>query len=137
MGVELFRGRTFTAEEERPGSGVQVAIVSYSFWRKHGSDPRDAGADAACQRAAVHGGWNRTRRVYRDHRSDGPELYLPLGVYESMMNDFEGHARPLAARDNPALMLVGRLRHGSDAGGGGCAACYCGFADAKRLPGGE
>jgi len=37
---------------------------------------------------------------------------LPLGVYELVVNDFEGHSRPLAARDNHALILVGRLRPG-------------------------
>ncbi len=112
MGVELFRGRTFTADEERPGSGVQVAIVSYSFWRKHGSDPAMLG-----QTVRVNGrlftvvgiapeGFTGTTALI------SPELYFPLGVYESMMNDFEGHTRPLAARDNPTLMLVGRLRQG-------------------------
>jgi putative ABC transport system permease protein len=39
-------------------------------------------------------------------------LYLPLGVYEIAINDFEGNARPLAARDNPCLILIGRLRPG-------------------------
>jgi hypothetical protein len=39
FGVPLFRGRTFTADEERPGSPADVVIVSYNFWRKTGSDP--------------------------------------------------------------------------------------------------
>jgi predicted permease len=112
MGVELFRGRTFTADEERPESRVQVAIVSYSFWRKHGSDPAMLG-----QSLRVNGrlftvvgiapeGFTGTTALI------SPELYFPLGVFESMMNDFDGHTRPLAARDNPTLMLVGRLRQG-------------------------
>jgi predicted permease len=33
-------------------------------------------------------------------------------MYESMDNDFDGAVRPLAARDNYALLLVGRLRPG-------------------------
>src|SRR5580700_3994965 len=37
MGVQLFRGRMFTAEEERPSSAVPTAIVSYSFWKKKGA----------------------------------------------------------------------------------------------------
>src|ERR1017187_6153370 len=35
-----------------------------------------------------------------------------MGMYEPMINDFEGAVRPLAARDNHALILVGRLRAG-------------------------
>ncbi len=41
-----------------------------------------------------------------------PEFYVPLGLYEPIMNDFDGHGRKLAARDNPSLILVGRLRPG-------------------------
>ena len=32
-------GRAFTAAEERPGSNGDVAIVSYNYWKKTGSDP--------------------------------------------------------------------------------------------------
>src|SRR6202020_159086 len=39
LGVPLFRGRTFTFEEEQPGSGIPSLIVSYSNWRKTGADP--------------------------------------------------------------------------------------------------
>ena len=31
-------GRTFSEEEERPGSQTPVAIVSYSYWKSHGGD---------------------------------------------------------------------------------------------------
>jgi putative ABC transport system permease protein len=41
-----------------------------------------------------------------------PELYLPLGVYEMAVNDFEGVGHALAARSNHDLILVGRLRPG-------------------------
>ena len=40
------------------------------------------------------------------------ELYLPLGMYEPMTNDFARAVRPLAARDNHCLILIGRLRPG-------------------------
>ena len=41
------------------------------------------------------------------------ELYVPLGVYPTIVNDFEnqGHAT-LAARDNHALIAIARLRPG-------------------------
>ena len=41
-----------------------------------------------------------------------PELYLPLGMYEAVINDFGGHGRPLGVRDNYALLLMGRLQPG-------------------------
>src|SRR5215467_15160173 len=39
LGVPLARGRAFLPEEETPGHNAQVAIVSYSYWAKHGFDP--------------------------------------------------------------------------------------------------
>jgi putative ABC transport system permease protein len=34
MGVSLFSGRNFTAEEDRP-NGPKVALISYSLWQSH------------------------------------------------------------------------------------------------------
>ena len=112
MGVPLFRGRVFTAEEERPGSEMPVVIVSYSFWRHHG-----AGAILGRQ-LRLNGrlftvigitaeGFTGTTALI------SAELYVPLGVYPTIVNDFEnrGHAT-LAARDNHALVAIARLRPG-------------------------
>src|SRR4030081_1869905 len=35
LGVPLDQGRTFLPEEETPGRGANVAIVSYSYWQRH------------------------------------------------------------------------------------------------------
>ncbi len=53
MGVPLFRGRVFTAEEERPGSEMPVVIVSYSFWRRHGADSPCSAANCASTVASL------------------------------------------------------------------------------------
>ena len=39
-----------------------------------------------------------------------PEMFVPLGAYNLVMNDFESHGKPLAARDNGDLIVVGRLK---------------------------
>jgi len=112
FGVPLFRGRAFTAEEERPGAATPVVIVSYSFWKKSGADP-----DIIGKTLRINGriftivgigaeGFTGTTALI------SPELYVPLGVYEWVINDFGEHGRQLAARDNHALILVGRLRPG-------------------------
>jgi putative ABC transport system permease protein len=112
LGVQLFRGRQFTAAEERPASAIPVVIVSHSFWKKKGSDPELLG-----QTLRINGriftvvgiapeGFSGTTALV------SPELYIPLGMYEAVMNDFEGHGRPLGSRDNHALILVGRLKSG-------------------------
>src|SRR3954470_4832760 len=38
LGVPPAFGRAFLPEEEHPGGGDRVAIVSYTFWQKHGGD---------------------------------------------------------------------------------------------------
>ena len=117
LGVPLFRGRSFTSAEERPSSQIQVAIVSYSFWKRSGADPdmltksvRVNGRDYQVVGIAPEGFTGTTALI-------SSEIYLPLGVYEAVVNDFEGHGRPLSARDNHCLIVVGRLRAGMTAPG--------------------
>src|SRR5436190_496752 len=38
LGVPPIYGRAFLPDEEKPGRGEHVAIVSYNFWQKHGGD---------------------------------------------------------------------------------------------------
>src|SRR6267143_1680759 len=44
LGVPVARGRAFVPEEETPGHNTPVAIVSYSYWQKHGLDPNLLGS---------------------------------------------------------------------------------------------
>ena len=48
----LALGRPFTAEEERPGADIRVAIISYSLWEQRGADPGIARPARANQRRA-------------------------------------------------------------------------------------
>jgi predicted permease len=112
FGVLLFQGRPFTAAEERPGSAIPVVIVSYSYWKKLGTDSQLLGKGVRINSRvytvvgiAPEGFTGTTAMI-------SPELYLPLGVYEMAVNDFEGVDRALAARSNHDLILVGRLRPG-------------------------
>src|ERR1700682_3357607 len=112
FGVPLFRGRTFTPAEEQPGSAIPVVVVSYSYWKKTGADPDLIGkilrinARMYTVVAIAPQGFTGTTALI------SAELYAPLGMYEALINDFEGRGRPLAARENAGLILVGRLRLG-------------------------
>jgi predicted permease len=112
FGVPLYRGRTFTKDEERPGSAIPVAIVSYSHWKKSGGDP-----DILGKTVRVNGKLFTVVGIAAEGFSGTMalvtyELYLPLGMFETVMNDFEGAARPLADPANHALMLIGRKKPG-------------------------
>jgi predicted permease len=112
LAAPLFRGRPFSDEEERPGSGVQAAILSYAYWRKTGGDPQILGKTIRIngRTFTIVGitaeGFTGTTALI------STELYLPLGVYETVTNDFEGRGRALAVRGDHELILIGRLRPG-------------------------
>jgi len=113
LGVSLFRGREFTPAEEQPGRATPSAILSYSYWKKSGADP-----DILGKTRQINGriytvvgitpkGFTGTIAML------SPELYLPLGMYEAVANDFEGRGRSLSLRDNHALIVAGRLKNGT------------------------
>jgi len=112
FGVPLFRGRTFTAAEERPGSPADVVIVSYSFWKKTGSDPDLIGKTLRINSRVLTVVGITTEGFTGTTALISPEVYMPLSLHDAMNNNFEGVGRSLAARDNHALILVGRLRPG-------------------------
>lgn len=112
MGVPLFKGRTFTDAEEKPDAGIAVAIASYSYWAKHGSDPellgktlRINGRVFTVVGIAAEGFTGTTALV-------SSELYLPLGTYGFLANELEGGGQSLSARANAPLILIGRLKPG-------------------------
>jgi predicted permease len=111
LGVNLQQGRPFRAEEETPGGELTV-IVTYPFWKKNGEEPQLVG-----KQVRVNGhlftvvgitpkGFTGTTALV------SPEMFVPLGAYGLVMNDFEGQVKPLAARDNNTLIAVGRLKPG-------------------------
>lgn len=112
FGVPLSQGRSFTEQEERPGSSLPVAIESYSYWKKNGADPHALGKTLQINDRSYTVVGVTAEGFTGSTALISPELYLPLGVYEFVVNDFDGAGRPLAARGNHALLLVGRLRTG-------------------------
>jgi predicted permease len=112
FGVPLYRGRTFTAAEERPGTAAEVAIVTYNFWKKSGSDPNLLGKTLRINSRILTVVGITAEGFTGTMAMVSPEIYMPLSLHDAMINDFEGVGRSLAARDNNVLILIGRLRSG-------------------------
>jgi predicted permease len=113
MGVPLARGRTFLPEEETPGRGASVAIVSYGYWQKHN------GEDLVGSQIVINGrpftivgiaprGFSGTMQIF------SPEVWLPLGVYDQVANDFQDKETrgSFGQRSGQQLIIVGRLKPG-------------------------
>jgi predicted permease len=113
LGVSPAYGRAFLPEEEKPGVGERIAIVSYSYWQKHSRDPSLLGRALLINGRAftivgiMPEGFTGTEKVF------SREAWLPLGVYDEIMNDRGGVShKSLADRGSDKLMVIGRLKPG-------------------------
>jgi predicted permease len=113
FGVRLWKGRAFLPEEEKPGSTIPVAIVSYNYWRKAGSDPALVGKTIRLNSRAFTVVGIAPESFTGTSAMFSPEFWLPLGMYEAVANDFINEKnQSLADPKNHALMLVARLKPG-------------------------
>jgi predicted permease len=113
FGVRMWKGRAFLPEEEKPGSAVPVAVVSYTYWRKAGSDPDLVGKTIRLNSRAFTVIGIAPENFTGTSAMFSPEFWLPLGMYEAVANDFINEKKQtLADPKNNALMLVARLKPG-------------------------
>jgi len=111
LGVNVLKGRPFLAEQEKPGAELTV-IVSYPFWKKRGEDPQLIGKQLRINDhlftvvGITPKGFTGTTALV------SAELYVPLGAYGLVMNDFDGQVKPLSDRNNHTLIAVGRFKPG-------------------------
>lgn len=113
LGVAPAQGRGFLAEEETPGRRSPVVVVSHSFWKRCGSDPALLGSPLLVngRNYTIVGimpeGFTGTMNLF------ATELWLPFGVYDEVVNDFEAeNRRPIADRSGQQLLVIGRLKPG-------------------------
>ena len=111
--VPLAAGRPFREEEERPGAGVPVVILSYDKWRATGFDPAFLGSTMKINAIdfTVVGiaprGFGGTMALV------APEAWLPLGMFDVVVNDFfKNTGKGLADREAGTIIVFGRLKPG-------------------------
>jgi len=113
LGVMPMKGRAFLPEEEKPGSTAAVAIVSYNYWQKHALDPAMLGSLVTINSrpftvvGILPKGFTGTMQVF------SAEIWLPLGVHDQVVNDFQSESRKaLDDRAGSQLLLIARLKRG-------------------------
>ena len=117
LGVTMAAGRAFTLDEERPGSGAAVAVVSYPFWLERGLRP-----DVVGQRIIVNGheltivgvapeGFNGTMPVM------SMDLWLPFGAasFVETRGALGPSVRVVNDRSVQSLLVTGTLKEGQTA----------------------
>jgi len=113
FGIQMARGRAFLPAEERPGSGIPVAVVTHQYWKNAGMDPnlvgkslRINGLSYTVVGIAAEGFTGTTALI-------SPDLWLPLGMYDTVANAVsKGQQRHLNDRNNHTLLLAGQLKAG-------------------------
>ena len=105
LGVRLAAGRTFSPEEERPGSRAAVVVLSHPYWEKLGG-PRDILGKTLSLNShpftviGIAPAGFAGRMVLA-----GPEFWVPLGA-AALLEAPSADPAPLS------LMVIGRLKPG-------------------------
>lgn len=140
LGAPIVQGRAFTEEEARPGRDIPVVVATHAFWQRHDLDPGLVGSTIRVNErpytviGVTAPGFMGTMSVF------GPELFFPLGVFESLENDYSG-AGPqapttgtLSRPDAYTLFLVARLKGELSQEAAGEALAGVGQGLAKEFP---
>ncbi len=113
LAVPLAAGREFNADEERPRADIPVVIVNYERWRDAGFSPDFIGRAVRINArdftvvGVAPRGFTGTMALV------GPEFWLPLGTFDTVVNDiFKNRGAGLGDRTNHALVVAGRLKDG-------------------------
>jgi len=111
--IPLATGRPFLPEEERPRANVPVVIVSYEAWRAAGLAPGFVGSTMKINSVDFTIVGVAPRGFGGTMALASPELWLPLGVFDTIVNDiFKKTGDGLADRTAGNVIVLGRLKPG-------------------------
>jgi predicted permease len=122
LGVAPIRGRGFVSKEETPGRAAQVAVVSYSYWKKHQLSESTVGSTIQINGrpftivGIMPEGFTGTMHIFSS------EVWVPMGDFDIVKNDFDNEKRnSVSERSSSPLLIVGRLKPGVTVASGDAA----------------
>ncbi len=111
LGIRAARGRTFTADEDAPGAGRAVAVVSDRFWRQRlGADPAAVGRTVLVNHQPVTVVGVAPPEFTGTDVGVQPELWLPMALHRIVRpnRDLDWYE----TRRGLFVFAIGRLRPG-------------------------
>ncbi len=112
-GVNLPLGRTFTAEESKPGSNIPVAVISHAYWLALGGNPNLIGSQLRINGDAYTIVGVAPRGFSGTHALVSPDVWIPLGVFGQLSSQWtDAGNMDLANPRTYALNILGRLAPG-------------------------
>ncbi len=108
-------GRSFTADEERPGADIPVAVLSYPLWQRLGGSPAILGQTITLNNRGFQVVGVAERGFGGALVAVVPDAFLPTGVYDSLQNDFARGDLTTQLSDSRHfnLYLAGQLKPGA------------------------
>lgn len=115
FGAQPMLGRGFTAEEERPGADVPVAVLSYTLWQRLGGSQSILGQTVTLNNRAFQVVGVAQRGFGGSIVAVTPDAFVPMGVYDTLQNDFARGdlTTQLSSPRHFNLFLAGQLQPGA------------------------
>lgn len=112
LGVMPMQAHVFTCGGEA-GSERSLSHRQLRLLAEAGDESRAPRSHSHDQQSGVHHRWHHAERIHRHDADFAPEVWLPLGVYDQVMNDFGTENRNgLGDRAGTQLLLIVRLKPG-------------------------
>ena len=109
--VPLATGRSFRPEEERPNANIPVLIARYEQWRAAGFSPAFVGSTMKINDIDFTVVGVAPRGFGGTMALASPELWIPLGMFDTVVNDFfKNSGEGLRDRQAGAVVVFGRLK---------------------------
>ena len=109
LGAHLAAGRTFSRDEEQPGSNAAVLVLSHTAWKRLGGGPDVLGRTLVVNAhpftvvGIAPEGFAGTVLIV------GPDFWMPLGAAD-LLTGGTGRAATSGTSSTRPLMIVGRLK---------------------------
>lgn len=121
LGIRLPLGRGFTADEDRVGAPVRVAVISHTLWRRvFNSDTTLVGRPIRLNAASYTLVGIAPPGFSGSLAGDAPDVWVPSPLQPEVdpvaasVRRQRGHAGKLDLRGSRGLRIVGRLAPGTD-----------------------
>lgn len=110
LGVAPFRGRVLEGSDDETPGAHPVAVASYAWWQRRGSDPDVLGKSVTIGKTAYSIVGVTPPGFFGVTVGQSPDLWIPLAMEKELSPGWNGLEKPLFQ----SLYVIGRLKPDTD-----------------------